>query len=886
MAFAAGARIGSYEVVAPLGAGGMGEVYRARDTRLKREVALKVLPESFASDPDRLARFAREAEVLAALNHPNIAAIYGVEDASGTPALVMELVEGQTLADRIARGPLVLDEALPIARQIVEALEAAHEQDIVHRDLKPANIKLRPDGTVKVLDFGLAKLAPIGSASNSSVSMSPTITSPALVTGGGVLLGTAAYMSPEQAKGHPVDRRSDIWAFGCVLFEMLSGQRAFAAEDVTDTLAAVLRDDPRWSVLPSGTPPQIVTLLRRCLQKNSRSRLPDIGVARLEIEDAATAPPSATHFAASPRRVPLAWAFVVAALVLALGAGLAYVRFAPGDQRVATFTFAPPDGWTLEDSPRPFTVSPDGNQIAFVALDARGRRALWVRALDSLDAQMLSGTDDATTPFWSPDSRFIAFRADDKLKKIAITGGAPTPICDVADVRGGTWSRDGVILFASGPGLQKVSEAGGISEVARTFDPSEGVPAMPQFLPDGRHFLYITYSGIHAGSLDSTEHTPIVTDPNVANFEYVDGRLIFLRDTTLMAQPFDVSRRALTGTAVPIADSVHVFAKQRAGRFSASENGVLVYQTGSARLESRLVLIDRNGKILSTVADGADYADVSLSNDETRAAVSILDPRQRTRNIWVVDIARGRRTQLTFTSADDLAPVWAPDDSWIAFSSGRQGRFGLYRKAASGAGEEEELLPPDAAGSSAAVGIGTRNPLDVTKDGGALLYISGSTLSAELTTLSVSKPRVPVPYLTGRAAGPGQLSPDNRWIARVARESGPPEIWVTPYRQRTGLWRVSENGGGSQPRWRGDGREIFYIGPDSRMMAASVNGDGEAFKVESVRSLFAVAIHGARYAYDVTADGQRFLVNTSVTAENTPPPLRVVLNWPAATTTQ
>jgi Tol biopolymer transport system component len=871
-----GARLGPYEILSLIGSGGMGEVYRARDTKLSREVALKILPPAFAGDPDRLARFRREAQVLASLNHPNIASIYGFEDSGSTHALVLELVEGPTLADQIAKGAIPIDDALPIARQIAEALEAAHEQGIVHRDLKPANIKLRNDGTVKVLDFGLAKALESAPGLRTNPANSPTITSPAMMTGVGMILGTAAYMAPEQAKGRPADKRSDIWAFGCVLFEMLTGERAFAGEDVADTLTTVLKGEPDWGTLPVDTPTPIRTLLTRCLQKDAKRRLPSIAVAQLDIDDALASPHPAIAGAVArtpPRwRERLAWSLV--GVSIAIASGIAIVRYTTrpiGDTRVMRFTMSPPAGWTLVRAPNEFRISPDGRRIVFPATEAAGRTVLWLRALDSLTSQELPGTEGASTPFWSPDSRHVAFRAGGKLKKIDVSGGQPITLCDAPDFRGGTWSQQGIILFGSQGGLRRIPDSGGVPALV---DIGRGTPTLVSFLPDGRHYLYRTFAGVFVASLDSADQRQLFPENGPANVEYADGHVLFERDGTLMAQPFDPRRLTVGGEPVPIAETVQTFAAGLpVGLFSASANGVLVYEPGANAPESQLAWFDRQGTQLATVGDPADYADVALSPDSKRAAVTIPDPRQRTRNVWILDTVRGLRAQFTFDPAEDLAPAWAPDGTRIAFSSRRRGRWGIYQKAANGAGVEEPIVefPPDSL---------VANPLSWSADNRFVLFVQGNASAAMLSMLPLADDRKPLVLLSAGAAGPGQLSPDNHWISYFSNESGRQEVYVMPYPNRGGKRLVSTSGG-TQPRWRSDGKEIFYISPDSKIMAAEVKAEGDVFEVGAVRPLF--AIHGVqtRWAYDVSRDGQRFLVNARLEDRSPASPLTVVVNWPA-----
>jgi hypothetical protein len=562
-----GTRIGVYQIASQIGVGGMGEVYQATDTNLKRQVAIKVLPASVTVDTDRLARFQREAEVLAALNHPNIAAIYGLEKTPDFTAIVMELVEGEDLLERIARGAIPIDEALPIAKQIAEALEAAHEQGIIHRDLKPANIKVRPDGTVKVLDFGLAKAMEPAAGSSPSVSMSPTITTPAM-TQAGMILGTAAYMSPEQAKGRAADRRSDVWAFGVLLCEMLTGQRAFKGEDVSDTLAAILRSEPDWTALPAATPQLIRRLLRRCLEKDRKRRLDSAAAARLEIDEALAAPSVVDGAAAQPAPVPrstwsraVAWA-AVGALATGLSLGFLYLRQAP-IERLLRYTVAAPENSTVHS----FALSPDGRYIT-IAAAVNGTRQLWLRPLDALQAQPIPGTEDATFPFWSPNSRDIGFFAHGRLKRIAARGGPAQSVCDAQDGRGGSWNRDDVIVFAPSSGsrsaIQRVAAKGGVpSDVTKT----SGDYRYPVFLPDGRHFLYLVTAaslendGVYLSSLDGSENRRILADMSRVVFAPLApggraGHLLFVRDNTLMAQPFDAGSAQLSGDAFAIAEGV------------------------------------------------------------------------------------------------------------------------------------------------------------------------------------------------------------------------------------------------------------------------------------------------------------------------------------------
>jgi len=879
-----GQRVGPYEILSAIGAGGMGEVYRAQDIRLSRDVALKILPEIFAADPDRMARFEREARVLAALSHPHIAAIHGLEESGTTRALVMELLEGPTLADRIAAGPIPLDEALPIAKQIAEALEYAHDHGVIHRDLKPSNIKVSTDGSVKVLDFGLAKALqdePIAADPRDSPTLSMAATMP------GVILGTAAYMSPEQAKGRPVDRRADIWAFGVVLFEMLTGKPLYSEDTVAEMLASIIKEDPPLDRLPSGTPSSIQTLLRRCLEKDPRQRLRDIGEARIAIErmnDAPAEPVAAQRKNRERLAWPIAAVFVIAALTLG---AFAYFRRAPEEPQPMRFFVSPPDTWRLPmltpmgASAAPLAVSPDGHKIVFLARSTDGRDLLWLRPLDTLIAQPLAGTEGASSPFWSPDSQFLGFFAGGKLRKIAVSGGPPITLCDAPAGRGGTWNRDGVIVFTptGNSALQKVSASGGLPSAVTALGKGETSNVWPRFLPDGRHFLYRSNTGsvtgpVYLASLDSAERK-LLLNIDSGNILYTQGHLLFLRETTLMAQPFDSRSLALTGDAFPIAEQIETSTTINPnGVFSASENGVLAYQTRSGALGSQLSWFDRAGKQIGALGDPARYGDLNLSPDSKRASVSIPDQAGKGRDIWLYDVARGLRTRFTFDPADELTSVWSPDGSEIIFNSRRRGHMDLYQKASGGGGTEELLLEDDV----------DKYPTSWSPDSRFILYVTGANTPRtgnDLFVLPLSADRKPVPFLqTQFNEGPGQFSPDGLWVAYTSNESGGNEVYVARFPGPGGKWQIS-TGGGIWPRWRHDGTEIFYLAPDNKLMAAAVNGKGPSFEVGAVKPLFEThAVTAFRYSYDVSADGQRFLINT-ILEQRTSGPITVVLNWAA-----
>jgi len=892
----AGTRLGPYEVVALIGAGGMGEVYRAHDTRLNRDVALKVLPDVFARDSARMARFEREAKLLASLNHPNIAAIYGLEVSGSIRALVMELVEGPTIAERIAGGPVPVDEALPIARQVADAVEYAHENNVIHRDLKPANIKVKADGVVKVLDFGLAK-ALSDEPTGADMSNSPTLSMAATMQG--VILGTAAYMAPEQAKGKTADRRADVWAFGVVLYEMLTGKQLHKGETVPETLASVMMKESSLEALPKNTPPAIRNLLRRCLEKNLKRRLQHAGEARIIIEDvlSGVAPVPVEAVSAARRQRIFGWigAAVAAVLLLALAAvSFIHFRETPPEAPVLRATILPPENTTFDfvTSLGLVAVSPDGRRLAFSAGPAGGRNQLYIRPLDALTAQPLAGTEGARFPFWSPDSRFVGFFAGGKLKKIDASGGPAITLADAPAGRGGTWSRDGVIVFGplnSGP-LQRVSASGGAASPATTVDAerSEGSHRMPWFLPDGQHFLYavagVAVGGaasasvtVRIGSLMGKERDPlegkIVAETN-SHAIYAQGYLLFVREDALMAQPFDTQRLVTTGEAVPVAEQIQrALASGNAGVFSASEGGLLAFQGGAgAGGGNRLTWFDRTGKQIGMLGDPAAYGDLELSPDGKRASVSIPDQAGRARDIWVYDVARSLRTRFTFDPADETTSLWSPDGSRVVFNSRRKGHFDLYQKASSGAGAEEVLLVDNL----------DKVPRSWSSDGQSILYTSaGGATGLDMFVVPLSGDRKTVPFLATKFLETfGQFSPDDRWVAYLSNESGRTEVYVAPFPGPGGKWQVS-TGGGNWPRWRRDGAEIFYQAPDDRLMAAAVNGKGASFEVGAVMPLFETrAMTGLRFPYDVFADGQRFLINT-LPEQATSAPITVVLNWTA-----
>jgi serine/threonine protein kinase len=885
MTLAPGTRLGAYAILSAVGAGGMGEVYKARDTKLDRDVAIKVLPPAFAADPERIARLEREAKTLASLNHPNIAHIYGLEDSTSPPALVMEFVDGPTLADRIERGPMPLDESLLIARQIAEALEAAHEHGVIHRDLKPANIKVREDGTIKVLDFGLAKAMEVGTsgASSAALANSPTITSPALMTGVGVLLGTAAYMSPEQARGKTVDRRADIWAFGVVLFEMLSGRRAFDGDDLSITLASVLKTEPDWQTLPSATPARIRGLLRRCLEKDPRRRLQAIGEARVQIENLLSGAPDES-VAARPTpnaRARLAWALSAVALIAVVGVAATAPRlwWARPSADPAKVSF---DIITFSvSSPNQIALSPDGTRLAAAVNTPRGI-AVWLRRLDDVRGQVLAGTGGSTSPmpFWSPDSRFLAFFGSGKLNTIDLLGGPAVPLCDAPNARGGAWNRDGWILFAPSDGpLFKCQTSNGVPLPVTALDRARGDMAhqQPKFLPDGVHFIFLVIStkpehtGVYLGALNSPETRQLVATNEMGLFAAPD-HLLFMRGSTVMAQRFDTRRLELAGDPfVVVAEGVGVSqtGNGMAG-IAASDTGVLAYRIGDS-LNRVLRWVDKNGTPLGTVGEPGSRLNVALAPDGDRVAETRI--QGATKGVWITDLLRGGESRFTSSPGGQDHAIWSPDGRQIVFAAAGEGSVQDLYLAEPGSRTQAQLI-----GKSDS----SKYPTDWTGD--YILYTELKN-SADVWVLPRSTGK-PFPFLnTPSYETFARVSPDGRWVAYASNESGAPQVYVQPFPNGGKKVMVSITSG-TEPHWRGDGRELFYVTPDPVAIWAvdvpATNATdfkaGVPHKLFDVSGLYTPGLSVA--TYDVTRDGQRFLLNTGNTNTSfADRPIRVVVNW-------
>jgi eukaryotic-like serine/threonine-protein kinase len=857
-----GRSIGPYQVLSFIAAGGMGEVYRARHSKLDRDVALKVLPVQLSQNPERVRRSEHEAKTLASLNHANIAAIYDLVEYDGVQCLVLEYVEGQTLAQRLKRGRLSVVETLDIARQIAEALEAAHERGIIHRDLKPGNVMITADGKVKVLDFGIARIL----ASHASPDSAPTARS---VTGA-VVVGTPAYMSPEQAKGQKANNTSDMWAFGCVLYEMLTGKQAFQGDSAAEILGCVIQTEPDWSALPEETPPEIRKLVQRSLRKDARQRLQNIGDARIEIEDVQRAPrtgePITQRSVMVGRTVVWISAFALVTVIAVLMAVFAFRSGQPLPEMRLEITTSP----TVD--PSSLAISPDGQMIVFTAT-AGSENRLWLRPLGSGSARQLAGTDNAYLPFWSPDSRSIAFFADGKLKRIGIDGGVPQVLANAPFAKGGAWSRAGVILFApinSGPIFRLKAEGGEMEAVTKIREGFEASHRFPQFLPDGRHFLF--WAGgpgaVYVASVDGGE-TRRILEATGRSAEYTaSGHLVFQRQTTLFAQRFDPARMELMGDPSAIADQVPD------GAWSVAKAGPIIYRTGPAKFgpQRQLVWFDRSGKTLEQVGDRSVNValGLSMSPDGRHLAIG------RMGSIWLFELARAALTRFTPQSWVATYPVWSSDGSRIVFGHYDPGTtMDLYQKKINGDGTEQLLL---------------RTPLnkaatDWSADSRFLLYRSPDPKTGfDIWALPMDGDRNPFPVVrTDADERDGQFSPDGKWVAYQSNESGRFEIYVQPFPGPGPKQEISTRGG-AQVRWRHDGHELVYIALDGRLMAVPVrfSADGKTIEPAAAVSLFSTRVGDPvefeRQQYTVSPDGQRFLMNI-VSEEATISPITVILNY-------
>ena len=888
MAIGSGTKLGQYKVLAPIGAGGMGEVYLARDSKLDREVAIKVLPELFSRDKERLLRFEREAKVLASLNHPNIAAIYGFEEhqleAGATHFLVMELIAGETLLQRVKNGPMPVEEALSIGKQIAEALEAAHDKGIIHRDLKPGNVMVKPDGTVKVLDFGLAKALAQDDRSQTEIASSPTIT--ADFTRAGVILGTAAYMSPEQARGKPLDKRTDIWSFGVVLYECFGGGRPFNGETATDLIAKILEREPDWDALPSTVPPIVRVLLQRCLQKDRKDRLRDIGEAWVvlngvlsgEVSGIALAPYEPKSRIPAWRRI-LPWA-MVAALVIALGG--VWLTRRPAPRPVMRFTVSVPEDQALAASRWPmFDISADGTRMVYVGRGAGASgRQLYLRHIHQLDAVPLPNTGTAFGPFFSPDGEWIAFAQQGKLKKISILGGPATTICEAASLRGGTWNADDTIVFAPTrqSGIWRVSAAGGEPEKLTDAGTGEGSPShrWPAFLPGGKTVLFTATpsndnyddADIVALSLETSEQKVVLHGGTFARY-VPTGHIVFARSGTLMAVPFDAKKLEVTGSPVPILEGIMGVSAMGSVQYGFSQNGTFLYLSGGAGGEEYLpVWVDRTAKAEPISQLGRAYIRLRISPDGGRIAAWILADSNH--DIWILEIERDMLTRLTFDDAFDRNPVWSPDGRWIYFASDREGGvLNLFRKRADGTGDVERLTTSKNAQRS----------WSISPDGKMLAFeeqrpeTDQDIMILSLDGEAEASVFISTPFVEMMPA----ISPDGKWIAYVSDESGEFGVYVRPFPNGGSRVKVSA-GRGFLPKWSPDGSEIVYR-LLNQFFTVSVSSEGASFRAKSAQLLFDLKGAAYRFWYDISSDGQRLLLARSGEEQEDYREPTVVVNW-------
>ena len=860
-----------YRIAERIGKGGMGEVYRATDTKLNRDVAIKVIPDLFAKDPDRMARFSREAQVLASLNHPNIAAIHGLEESEGKRALVMELVDGETLQERIKRGAVPVEEALKYAKQIAEALEEAHEHGFIHRDLKPANIKITSNGTVKVLDFGLAKALEGEGSSGSSPDLSQSPTLSAAATAAGVILGTAAYMSPEQARGQKVDRRGDIWSFGVVLYEMLTGQSVYSGETVSDVLAKVLEREPDWDSLPKDTPASTERLLRRCFEKNVRQRLQSMGDARIVIDEYLSNPAAESTVIAGPATSPAQapWVRVLpwALAGLAAAAFLAALAMRPSlpEASVVRLNAEVSNTGLFSDVGSAVVVSPDGTRLAYVVGDGNSRN-LHIRSLDQLEGAPLSGTEQSYHPFFSPDGKWVGFVTRTELKKVSVSGGAPLTLAEANLSRGASWGPDETIVFAPTPGagLSFVPSAGGEPKVLTELGDEETSHRWPQYLPDGKAVLFTSHASSRNFDDANIEAVVVATGERKvlhrggSYARYVpSGHLVYVREGTLFGAPFDARRLEMTGSPAPILEDVISSPFHGSAQFDVAQNGLLVYLGGTLdRFQYSMVWADRDAKTLPVSPDRKTFGEPHISPDGSLLAVQVHDVGGLNVDIWVYDLKRGASTRLTFQEAADVAPIWSHDGKRVAFSSDRDGAFNIYWKRADGSGDVERLTESD----------NTQYVSSFSPAGKYLIYHeSASGTAADLFVLPLEGDRKPELFLrTPFGESEAAFSPDGRWVAYNSNESGSSEVYVRPFPAGAGKWQISIDGG-VYPRWAGQGRELFYR-KDNALMLVSYRSDGDTFVAETPRKLFegpflSLSVGGMTLAdYDVAPDGKRFVM--------------------------
>jgi Tol biopolymer transport system component len=874
-----GRQLGSYKVLSLLGAGGMGEVYEAHDSKLGRKVAIKVLPAAFVNDPERLSRFQREARMLAVLNHPNIATIHGLEESGGVHYLVMELVLGETLAERVSAGPLEVDQTLRICGQVAEALEAAHEKGVIHRDLKPANVKVTPEGRVKVLDFGLAKA--FAGDGGQDLSHAPTLTT--VGTEEGRILGTPAYMSPEQARGKPVDKRTDIWGFGCLLYELLTGRPIFRGETLSDTLAAVLGQEPHWRALPAETPAKVSDLLRRCLQKDPRERLHDIADARIEIEETLTASATVVPIASTTgrasgwrHRIPWAIAFVIGAVLVTTAVWFFHRTPPTAQQPVSRFAITLPAGQQLaglDDGPA-VALSPDGTHLAYVVQQG-GSQQLYLRSLDGFEAKPVPNTEGAVNPFFSPDGQWLGFIAGGKLKKVSINGGAALTLED-AETAGLSWNSHGMVAFthSQNSGLLLVSDAGGTSQPLTRLEKGEVAHRWPEFLPDGKEVLFAvgtsvsnwTNAQVAVQSVGTGKRRNLIQGGMQPRYA-PSGHLVYAQGGRLMAVPFDPQRLEVTGAAVPVVDGVLQSPYYGDAQYSLSTTGSLVYVPAALQATQRtLVWVSRNGAEQPLAAPARPYRNPALSPDGLRVAVQIgLEPQ-----LWLYDFSRETLNPFTF-GRNGATAVWTPDGKRIAFLSYKDGPPNLFWQLANGSGGLERLTTSER----------SQIPRSWSPDGQLLAFTQeGVTTGLDIWVLRLGD-RKAQPFLqTPANESVPQFSPDGHWLAYVSDESGRPEIYVQPYPGPGGKYQISTEGG-KEPVWNRNGRELFYRSGD-KMMAVEI-ATHPNFVAGKPRMLFEgpyLATPQTSPYYDVAPDGRRFLMlKPTGQAQTAPTQINVVLNW-------
>ncbi len=871
MVLTPGTRLGPYEIRGPLGKGGMGEVYRATDTRLDRTLAIKVLPPDLAGDPYRKARFEREARAVASLNHPHICDLHDVGHERGIDFLVLEYLEAPTLAERLLKGPLPLTEVLSHAIGLADALDHAHRHGVVHRDLKPGNIMLTKSG-VKVLDFGLASLRPIDSLAAVDTAAAGDR---GPLTSANAVLGTLQYMAPEQLEGREADARTDVFALGVVVYEMATGHQPFRAETQAATIGAILHTDPApMATRRREIPSDIDRVIARCLAKDPENRWQTARDLLLELQWIAESlqsrlPPARV----GNRRVPasLPW---VAAVVLALSTmvlAVLHFREPPIERRVVRLSVLP------SQPTSDFSLSPDGRVLAFIG-GREGNTRLWIQSLDSPSPHPVDGTDRAEFPFWSPDGRFIAFGADGKLKKVAVSGGPVQTLCGAPSVLGGTWNRDEVIVFAPGnrTALYRVPAAGGEPAQVTTLDQSQGqnTHRWPHFLPDGRRFLYLARStrpensGIYVGSLDTPEVTRVMSSDSRAAYA-PPGYLLFARDRALLAQPFDTNSLRLVGDSVEVLEDLQFSRADGYGSFTLSEHGELAFQpSATASPRSELVWFNRAGQRLELPVVPGNVAEPSIAPDGKRVAVMLWE--DMTSDLWLVDVERGATSRLTRDPAVDTSPVWSPDGHTIVFSSNRNGPADLYQTTPGG--DERALLQSS----------GVKHVTDWSLDGRLIVYANTEQRrDRDLWTLVAGNEGKPALFLQTRFEETlGRLSPNGRWMAYVSNDSGRDEVYVRPFPPSAGIWQIS-TAGGTEPRWRRNGTELYYRAADQRLMAVDVKTQS-LFDHGEPRVLFPTRMsRSGIWNYDVTPDGQRFVISLDI-GDDVPPPINVVLNWTEA----